>query len=737
VSIAYSLNGLALIQGRRKDYPGALAYFERALEILEENFGEESLDVAGVMNNMAALLNDSGNKDRALATLQRSVTIQEKVAPRNPALAYSLNNLAYLLSQRTNFVAAQDLFRRSLAISDAAFGPDNPDSCLWLDNLGIIELQRGDWDKGLSILVEAARRRRRFLVTQLVFRRSRGVTQFQNTAESSRNWLHSVCNIAQTNLFRTFAVAGAEELALGKALAEEAQITSSQLALTGGVEVDQLQGRAEFLRRRLETIAAPADSAQWMREMQDKSSAKAELERELKAAGDQIADLSDGVKRAVRERHLTLMGIAQALPNGSALVDFVQYRRTQFIGGDDQWKEQRYACYVTVALGLDSTNVIVERFDLGEAQPIDAAVDVIVRRMSAGQYRAKDLQSATETLSQLVYAPLAKHMENVWHLLICPDGQLSRVPFEMLFDGNKRLIETKTISYLGSGREVVRLASKDRKKAANASVVVGNPDFDADLAAEAPQAVAHSNLLSGSLAMAPATRLSRAYQGGSFPPLPKAAEEARFVAATLGSNCVLRLGAEARERDLKAVQSPRVLHLATHGFFLSDQELKRMPSILGGLVSGERAVAPSPDDWESPLLRCGIALAGANHAMQATNSVEDGLLTGQEAALLNLQGTELVILSACNTGTGQVKIGEGVMSLRRAFRIAGVETVIASHWPVSDLAARLLMTEFMRRWRSGEPRAQAWREAQLSLLHSKELASPYFWAAFTLTGKWD
>ena len=113
------------------------------------------------------------------------------------------------------------------------------------------------------------------------------------------------------------------------------------------------------------------------------------------------------------------------------------------------------------------------------------------------------------------------------------------------------------------------------------------------------------------------------------------------------------------------------------------------------------------------------------------------MLTGLEASLLNLQGTELVILSACDSGTGEVKIGEGVMSLRRAFRIAGAETVLASHWKVSDKATSQLMTEFMRRWRADEPRATAWREAQLSLLHSKDFSNPFFWSAFTLTGQWN
>jgi CHAT domain-containing protein len=203
---------------------------------------------------------------------------------------------------------------------------------------------------------------------------------------------------------------------------------------------------------------------------------------------------------------------------------------------------------------------------------------------------------------------------------------------------------------------------------------------------------------------------------------------------------------------LKAVVSPRVLHLATHGFFLADQEFKHT-NARPGLLRGEfgtdttfalqkhsrtRWNASLPEnDWENPMVRCGIALAGANYAARITNALaEDGLLTGLEASLLNLQGTELVILSACESGVGEVKIGEGVMSLRRAFRIAGAETVLASQWKVDDEATNRLMTEFMRRWRAGEPRAKAWREAQLALLRSETFSPPYFWAAFTLTGQW-
>ena len=222
---------------------------------------------------------------------------------------------------------------------------------------------------------------------------------------------------------------------------------------------------------------------------------------------------------------------------------------------------------------------------------------------------------------------------------------------------------------------------------------------------------------------------SRNFDGVKFQPLPGAEAEARNVTKLLGDGAVLYLGTNAREAELKAVQSPRVLHLATHGFYFPDQEFDQTRWL---------SYAKGNINWENPMVRCGIALAGANHAKQITNALaEDGLLTGLEASLLNLQGTELVILSACDSGTGEVKIGEGVMSLRRAFLIAGAQTVLASHWNISDKATDQLMTEFISRWQSGESRVKAWREAQLSLLNSKDFSNPYFWAAFTLTGEWQ
>src|ERR1035441_10401663 len=186
----------------------------------------------------------------------------------------------------------------------------------------------------------------------------------------------------------------------------------------------------------------------------------------------------------MRERNLKLADIARSLPPQSALVDIIQYRDYDFHAKTNQWKEKRYAAYLTFPLALDSTNVVVERVDLGEAAPINEAVEFICKRMSLGGtgIAAKDLSGALQRLSELVYAPLTRHLTNVPHLIVCPDGQLSRVPFEMLRVGDRFLIEEKTISYVTSGREIVRLEGSLKSKVQSLkSLVMGGPDFDLDL----------------------------------------------------------------------------------------------------------------------------------------------------------------------------------------------------------------------------------------------------------------
>jgi CHAT domain-containing protein/tetratricopeptide (TPR) repeat protein len=741
LSVAISLNGLALINQRRGNIAEALALSERSLAIMEKTLGPSHPIVASGLNLISELVERNGDTDRARSMLQRALAIEQKaLRPNHPNIGMTFDRLATLSFKRGNFSEAQDLWRKSIAIADLAT-PDNPDTCMRLGGLGTAEIFNGDVQKGVAEFVEAWKRLRRFIAGQTVFQKGSSAASLQKQEQFGRDWFNSLCELAPLTTSKSAARSGAEQLAFGKALVEEIETIRAKLTAEGRIQVQALREQADSARMRLMAIPKQEGFA-WLRQRTDwQNSERDKVEAELTAIEEKLASASALVSQTVSETKLSLSEIAGCLPPNAALVDFVQHRRYEpkWTGQGYAAHEQRYAAYLTFPLVDESGEIVVERVDLGEAAPIDDAVGVVTKRFAEGQYRAKDLSPAFQRLSELVYVPLAKHLTNVSHLIICPDGQLNRLPFELLPVGNKFLLEEKTISYVTSAREIIRLdAAQSKAKTPpqnQKSLVMGNPDFDLDLAKTNPPKVA--------VQLADATEqlrsLSRDYRGLKFKPLQGAEAEARGVAKLLGNDTTLRLGADAREGELKVVQSPRVLHLATHGFFLSDQGFNETNLI--DLILALAQLGPprgrTQNDWENPLTRCGIALSGANHAQQTTNAIaEDGVLTGLEASLLNLQGTGLVILSACDSGSGEIKNGEGVMSLLRAFRIAGAETVLASHWKVNDKATNALMTEFVRRWRSGEPRAQAWREAQLSLLHSKDFSDPFFWAAFTLTGEW-
>jgi CHAT domain-containing protein len=167
------------------------------------------------------------------------------------------------------------------------------------------------------------------------------------------------------------------------------------------------------------------------------------------------------------------------------------------------------------------------------------------------------------------------------------------------------------------------------------------------------------------------------------------------------------------------VRGPEILHLATHGFFLPDEEAQAQSSSAGVNVR------------ENPLLRSGLVLAGANKLLSGD---EDGILTALEASGLDLQGTKLVVLSACETGVGKVTNGDGVYGLRRALVIAGAESLVMSLWQVDDEATKELMVGYYKRLAAGKSRSTALREVQIELMGRDRYRHPYYWASFVAAG---
>jgi CHAT domain-containing protein len=221
-----------------------------------------------------------------------------------------------------------------------------------------------------------------------------------------------------------------------------------------------------------------------------------------------------------------------------------------------------------------------------------------------------------------------------------------------------------------------------------------------------------------------------------FGPLPGVGDELRALKKLLPQATFLTRE-KATKAALRNVSGPSILHIATHGFFLQDT-----PGPTAGAsnlkseryrVNNETRIGKWVAWVENPLLRSGLALAGAN---KGRSDEDEGVLTALEATGLDLWGTKLVVLSACDTGLGEVKNGDGVYGLRRALSLAGAESQMMSLWPVSDRGTRDLMIDYYQGLMQGKGRGEALRQAQLQMLRNKAHRHPYYWSSFIQSGEW-
>lgn len=392
--------------------------------------------------------------------------------------------------------------------------------------------------------------------------------------------------------------------------------------------------------------------------------------------------------------------VQRAIPADAALVEIASYRpldpKTDDAG--KRWGARHYAAYVLRGSG-DPRSV-----DLGEAGAIDDMVMALRRALA--DPRKDTVKAAARRLDAQVMEPVRSLAGDAHHILLAPEGALHLVPFGALQDEQGRyLIERYTFTYLTTGRDLLRMQA--RRPSRQPPVIVADPDFGTrstrDDAARTGAAAARSI----------------DFRNVEFEPLPGTAREAQAI-RSLYPDAVLLTGASASEAAIKRVGGPRVLHLASHGFFLPDQSL------------GRRDAGPA-GPRENPLLRSGLAFAGAN---RDASGADDGILTALELAGLDLLGTQLVTLSACETGLGDVQRGEGVFGLRRALVIAGAESQVISLWKVDDETTESLMVDFYQRLRADAGRAEALRQAQLRLLADRKLGHPFYWAGFILSGDW-
>jgi CHAT domain-containing protein len=653
------------------------------------------------MINLAETLVGLGNIDKAEELHLRIFESREKNFGQNhPLTAHALFNLGNLYALKKDFEKSESFYIRSLKIREEFFGTDNPVVAEVLSGLSLLLARKGNITQAVELQKRADEIDERNISINLAIGSERQKTAFLESLFDRTN---------QSVLIQTqFAPENqtALEFAAVSVLRQKGRVMDavsnnlSAIRQHFGSEDRLLLDALNKVNTRLSELIVDRPEDETLAAYQNK----------IKNLSDEREKLEDEISRHaaglyIKSAAVNLSNIQALIPPDSALVEFAVYDSSSFDNSENKKSELRYVAYILQNQGK------IKWADIGRVEEIDKSVDLF--RQALRDPKRADFREIARELDNKLMLPVRRLTGDKKHLLISPDGNLNLIPFEALLDENgKYLIENYAVGYLTSGRDLLRLQT--RRESGNKTLVVANPNFgepDAGTVAGLRKPKTIRNAKRQSIT---ATRnLSDTF----FAPLGGTAQEARAIQMIFPGAEVLT-EARATESALKQTTAPQILHIATHGFFLEDKDVFKDANTKA----------------ENPLLRSGLAFAGANS--REKDGKDDGILTALEASGLNLWGTKLVVLSACDTGLGEVKNGEGVYGLRRAFVLAGTESLVMSLWSVSDLVTRELMTSYYKNLKAGMGRGSALRQVQLEMLKKPNRQHPFYWASFIQSGEW-
>jgi len=731
--VASSLNNLANLYSDQGLYGQAELLHQRALAIREATLGDKHPDFASSLHNLANLYAQQGFDGRAEPLYQRALAIQEAALGSHTDVAQTLRNLASLYLYQGSYGRAEPLLQRALAIQEAALGHNHTRVAQTLHTLFRVHLAQQRLASALPLFTRAfAISERRLRQEALDFSESR-LSSFLQHLRADEQALYSLLRAHPKDARVQRLALSAVLLRKGRSVEETADISRAVYRSLGTEDRDTFE-RLRGLRTQLATRSLEGT----------RSFLAGDYQQRLKALADEGDALeAELAKRSAPLRALSALPlpaeivdrVAAALPKDGALIEFIAYSDRRLVPkpGTPRAKESGQQRYLALVLFPDAST---RTLDLGPAAPIDLAA---TRLRNALANRDASFQATSQELYRLAFQPLRPLLGTTRRLLLSPDGQLGLVSFAALHDGRHFLLDAFDFTYLTSGRAL--LPRPQDITPTSSVLVLADPDFTASPRAEpsasgnTPTRAERSASLERFFSTLRADLATFAWE-----PLPGTRQEAESIQRLL-PQAQLFLGPEATKERLLNLAAPGILHLATHGFFLVDAptpEDAPKPTGSRGVghfgALGDNPQAPRPRD---PLLRSGLALAGArapspDASGHSKHRPDAALVTALELAGLDLWGTQLVVLSACDTGRGDINLGQGVSGLRRALVVAGAETVVMSLWKVNDDSTRLLMETYYRNLLAGQGRASALREAMRSLRASRP--HPHHWAPFIALG---
>jgi len=702
--IAQSLSNIGGILVRQDEYEEALLLYQRSLDIKRKVYGDKHYETAHGLHSLGNLFLALGEPAQALPLFEQALAILKEVrGPFHPSTAQTLNNMAILYDAQEDYEQALPLFEQALAIRESLFGIENPQTVVSLENLGDLFMVQGNTDLALDKFHKALTSTLAYLDRELPSMTESGRLQFLELSANPEKLISCLVQGSSTDLAKYFATYQDWK---GKATRlQAASVKLGQLNATSSIRDNK--GEIQQLARELsEMVLLPlADQAEdHVQRIRALRRERLQLERELnrELGIDLVLETPSFEEVQVR------------LPSDAVLLDF-------FVGED---------VYAWVVKSTGQPRLI----HLGASAELRKSQEAFLNSsaLRGGRMLLKSNPDPGAEYLALLWKPLHEAVAGAQTVVVSPDGFLCELPFGILQTGKDQyLLEQYRFLYLPdpTGLSAPKATGQARE---GSMFVVGGVNYF------------RRNDAAGAVSPGPSTRSRVSDSWSSLPATRNEIQSLRdlhdFVLEWETPLTVVEGKSATEERIRAELPGKRYVHIATHAYFEPDH----LPSLLTDAAEQREKIQLGEQIQAVGLLPCllsGLVFAGVNGDPDPTR--DDGYLSAEEIQHLDLSACDLVVLSACETALGSARAGEGLMSLRRSFSVAGADTVISSLWKVDDKATAQLMKDFYTNlWEKNMSRGDALHEAKLRMLRRNRIdnggdAKPSTWGAFVLSGAWN
>lgn len=686
------LNSMGTIYEQTDDWNNASVYFNQALQFYKTYYGTADPNYSRVLNNLGLLAVKQNRPVQALQYYNQSLAIlQGDTVANQIEIADTYNNMGELHSEKGDYAHASLEFEKALRIYERALGRKHPAYWITYSNEALLQYRSGNIPKAVQQTRQVLDMNISMVYDNFTFLSESEKLKYWNKTYDQFEYYNSVCVKEYASYPELAGSMYNYALATKSIVFNYTNQLKAKIIQNGNKELVKEYVAWENKKQLLATYYNFS-----RQQLAVNNIDLAALEAEVNALEKNIALQSADFKIARDVRNVTWKDIQSKLKENEAAVQMLRVRLY-----DNVWTDSVvYVALILTRETIDKPIMVV----LKDGNKLE-------KKYYKGFFNAIQFDQVSDVYYNVFWKEIDQHILTKTTVYVSPAGVYNKIslPALKLPDGTY-LLEKRNIQIVPVMRSIATYTPSG-VRAPDKAFLFGHPDYNYNLPADT----------SGIRGLAAAQPLDEDLRGTQLADLPGTKTEVDNISAILHAYSIpvtLYTGINASETQIRKLVNPSVLHIATHGYFVKDPEQE---------AEGTAAA----NYKENPLLRSGILLAGSNYTLNnqsAGNPMDDGILTAYEAMQLPLDRTELVILSACETGLGEVMNSEGVIGLQRSFMLAGADNMLMSLWQVSDEGTQSLMSSFYTYWVADRNAGTALRRAQLDLM--KTHPSPYYWAPF-------